>query len=146
MSHPITLAKKTTIRLGPVGALAPADRGEALFYDTRLSANGWISCHTCHPNGHTTGQLVDTLGDGSKGTHKRVLTLLGSGATGKWAWTGDVPALHMQVLNSLQTTMRKRSTPQTAYDIAEYLQTLSPPPPLAPATDDPADQAQLARA
>jgi hypothetical protein len=135
----------TTIKLGPVGALTAADRGEALFYDTSLSANGWMSCHSCHPDGHTTGQLVDALGDGSRGTHKRALTLLGSGLTGKWAWGGEVPSLEMQVLESLQKTMGKRTTPQKVTDITAFLQTLPPPPPLKPASDDPADKAQLAR-
>ena len=145
VSDPDRPTKNTTIRLGPVGALTAADRGEALFYDTSLSATGWMSCHSCHPDGHTTGQLVDTLGDGSRRTHKRVLTLLGSGVTGKWAWSGEAPALHMQVLKSLQTTMGKRSSLQKAKDIMAFIQTLAPPPPLKPASDDPADKAQLAR-
>jgi len=144
VSDPDKPAKERRIKLGPVGTLTAADRGETLFYDTNLSANGWMSCHTCHPGGHTTGQLVDTLGDGSKGTHKRVLTLLGSGATGKWAWSGEV-SLHTQVHNSLQTTMGKQTTPQKVSDITAFLQTLPPPPPRRPATDDPADKGQLAR-
>jgi hypothetical protein len=138
-------ANEFRIKLGPVGNLTAADRGETLFYDTNLSANGWISCNTCHPGGHTTGQLVDTLGDGSRGTHKRALTLLGSGATGKWAWDGEVSSLHTQVLQSVQKTMGKQTTPQKVNDITAYVQTLPPPPPLKPATDDPADMAQLAR-
>src|SRR5262249_35178761 len=48
--------KKTTIPLGPVGALTAADRGEALFHNAKLSATRWMSCHGCHPDGHTTGQ------------------------------------------------------------------------------------------
>ena len=145
VSDPDRPTRKTTIKLGPVGALTAADRGEALFYDTSLSATGWMSCHTCHPDGHTTGQLVDTLGDGSKGTHKRALTLLGTGLTGKWAWSGEVAALNMQVLESLQQTMGKRSTLQKVNDITAFLQTLPPPPPLKPALDDPADKVQLTR-
>ena len=144
VTDPDNPAKQRRIKLGPVSALTPADRGETLFYDTNLSANLWISCNTCHPGGHTTGQLVDTLGDGSKGTHKRVLTLLGSGTTGKWAWSGEV-SLHTQVHNSLQTTMGKQTTPQKVSDITAFLQTLPPPPPLRPASDDPADKDQLAR-
>src|SRR6185436_9074995 len=62
VSDPDKPTQKTTISLGPVGALTAADRGEALFYDTSLSINGWTSCHSCHPDGHTTGQLADTLG------------------------------------------------------------------------------------
>jgi mono/diheme cytochrome c family protein len=145
VSHEGKPDKEFTIRLGPVGPLSAADRGEALFYDTRLSANGWVSCHTCHPDGHTTGQLVDTLGDGSKGTHKRALTLLGSGRTGKWAWNGEVQSLHEQVLQSVQKTMGKKTNPQTVSDIAAFVQTLPPPPPLMPASDDPADLAKIAR-
>lgn len=136
--------KETRIKLGPVGTLTAADRGEALFYATNLSANGWMSCNTCHPNGHTTGQLVDTLGDGSRGTHKRALTLLGCGTTGKWAWGGDV-SLHSQVLQSLQKTMGKKTTPQKVNDITAFVQTLPPPPPLQPAADNPADIAQFTR-
>jgi hypothetical protein len=145
VSDPGKPNKKSTIKLGPVGTLTPADRGEALFYDTSLSANGWMSCHTCHPDGHTTGQLADTLGDGSRGTHKRALTLLGSGVTGKWAWSGEVATLNKQVLDSLQKTMGKKTTPQKVSDITAFVQTLPPPPPLRPALDDPADKAQLSR-
>jgi hypothetical protein len=104
-----------------------------------------MSCHACHPDGHTTGQLVDTLGDDTKGTHKRVLTLLGSGQTGKWAWSGEEQTLKAQVFKSLKTTLGKQSTPQIVSDITAFLQILPPPPPRRPATDDPADQAQLSR-
>ncbi|MCI0361306.1 MAG: hypothetical protein L0211_22720 [Planctomycetaceae bacterium] len=150
VSDPDQSTRETNIKLGPVGALTAADRGEALFYDTSLSATGWMSCHTCHPDGHTTGQTVDTMGDGSKGTHKRVLTLLGSGLTKKWAWSGEVRALNAQVFQSLKTTMGKQSTPQIVNDITAFVQTLPPPPPLKPALDDPADddpddKAQLSR-
>ena len=141
VSDPDQPARRTTIKLGPVGPLTAADRGEALFYDTSLSATGWMSCHTCHPDGHTTGQLVDTLGDDTKGTHKRVLTLLGAARTGKWAWNGDAQTLKSQVFQSLKSTMGKQSTPQITSDIAAYLQTLRlPPPPLEPASDDPGDE------
>ena len=145
VSDPEKPASERKIRLGPVSPLTAADRGEALFYDTNLSANGWTSCNTCHPDGHTTGQLADTLGDGSKGTHKRSLTLLGSSQTGKWAWSGEVPSLHEQILQSVQKTMGKKTTPQKVSDIAAFLQTLPPPPPLKPATDDEDDKAQIAR-
>jgi CxxC motif-containing protein (DUF1111 family) len=72
------------------------------------------------------------------------LTLLGSATTGKWAWSGD-ESLPVQVHNSLQTTLGKKTTPQKVSDITAFLQTLPPPPPLRPATEDPADIDQLAR-
>jgi cytochrome c peroxidase len=140
------LKKEATIKLGPTGTPSPADRGEALFYDARLSADGSTSCHTCHTDGHTTGQLADTLGDGTKGTPKRILTLLGTRLTDRWAWSGEVRELNEQVRKSLETTMhQKHTTVQQVNDITAFLHTLSPPPPLEPATEDPADKAQLAR-
>ena len=145
VSDPDRPTRKTTIRLGPVGTLTAADRGEALFYDTSLSATRWMSCHSCHPDGHTTGQLVDTLGDGSRRTHKRVLTLLGSGVTGSWTWSGKARRCISRFSKSLQTTMGKRTSIEKVRDITAFVQSLPPPPPLMPATDDPADTAQLAR-
>jgi cytochrome c peroxidase len=140
VADPDEPARQTTVKLGPVGALTAADRGEALFYDTSLSATGWMSCNSCHPDGHTTGQLVDTLGDETKGTHKRIITLLGTARTGKWAWSGEL-TLKSQVFQSLKSTMGKQSNSQITSDIAAYLQTLrQPPPPLQPASNDPGDE------
>jgi YVTN family beta-propeller protein len=55
------------VSLGPKAKLRLADRGELLFYDARLSHDGWFSCHSCHTDGHSNGLLADTLGDGSQG-------------------------------------------------------------------------------
>src|SRR5262249_25769365 len=74
------------IALGPQPELLANDRGEMLFYDARLSHDGWMSCNSCHTDGHTNGLLVDTLGDGSFGTPKRVLSLLGVRDTAPYAW------------------------------------------------------------
>ena len=38
----------------------------------------WYSCHSCHTDGHTTGEIGgNTLGDGHYGAPKRIMTLLG---------------------------------------------------------------------
>src|SRR5690606_29472947 len=66
------------LSLGPAPTLSAAERGERLFYDARLSFEKWMSCHSCHTDGHTNGQLADTLGDDSHGAAKRTLTLLGT--------------------------------------------------------------------
>jgi YVTN family beta-propeller protein len=126
---------ETTIALGTPVELKPADRGERLFYDARLSHDGWFSCHSCHTDGHTTGQLADTLGDGTYGTPKRILSLRGVGDTGPWAWTGNMPTLEAQIQKSVTTTMRglPLSEEQVA-DLAAYLRTL-PPPPRLPIAD-----------
>lgn len=95
-----------TISLGPNRKLNPAEKGEKLFYDAKLSLDGWYSCHSCHLDGHTHGELNDNLGDETYGTPKRVPTLLGTSNTGPWGWIGNRTTLWEQVENSIETTMR----------------------------------------
>lgn len=123
--------KLATISLGPQGELELADRGELLFYDARLSLDGWYSCHSCHTDGHTNGRLSDNLGDGGYGAPKRVLSLLGVGDTGPWAWNGAVTSLELQIRKSIESTMQgsKPNDEQVAV-LAAYLRTLEPPPAL----------------
>ncbi len=117
------------IPLGPQPELRPQDRGEMLFYDARLSFQGWYSCHSCHTDGHTNGRLNDNFTDGSFGTPKRVLSLLGVKDTPHWAWNGQVKDLRKQVHGSLTGTMQgKPPTPGQIKDLVAYLQTLPPPP------------------
>lgn len=127
-------ANKVTgvIRLGEPPTLKASDRGEQLFYDGRLSHDGWLSCHSCHTDGHTNGLLNDNLSDGTFGTPKRVLSLLGVKDTGPWAWNGGVADLKEQIRASVATTMQGRKlTAAQVGDLEAYLKTLSPPPPLA---------------
>ena len=71
-------------QLGPARAnhqprFSPAptllEQGERLFYNARLSHDGWMSCHTCHTDGHSNGQLADTLGDGFYGEARNRIPL-----------------------------------------------------------------------
>jgi cytochrome c peroxidase len=117
------------ISLGPVPDLTPAQRGELLFFDARLSVEGWMSCHSCRSGGHTNGLRSDTLGDGSYGAPKRVPTLLGVGDTAPWAWNGTIARLEDQVRKSIRTTMYgPPPTEQQVTDLTAYLRTLPPPP------------------
>jgi YVTN family beta-propeller protein len=127
---PRASAVTATVALGREPELGPAERGELLFYDARLSHDGWLSCHSCHTDGHSNGRLADTLGDGSHGTPKRVPTLLGVKDTGPWGWSGREPTLEAQVRKSVETTLqgRKLSAAQEG-DLVAYLRTLAPPPP-----------------
>jgi len=120
------------VPLGKEGELRARDRGEMLFHDARLAHDGWLSCHSCHTDGHTNGLLNDNLGDGSFGAPKRVLSLLGSGDTAPYAWLGSMPDLESQVRKSILTTMHGR-TPfdQQVHDLAAFLRSLPPPPALA---------------
>jgi YVTN family beta-propeller protein len=120
------------IPLGPRPPLEPSDRGELLFHDARLSHDRWLSCHSCHSDGHSNGLLADTLGDGTYGTPKRVLSLLGVGDTGPWAWNGQMLDLATQIRKSIETTLAggQPSTEQVR-DLEAYLKALAPPPSLA---------------
>lgn len=124
---------RAEVSLGAVPVkLSPEERGELLFHDARLSHRAWFSCQSCHPDGHSNGRLNDNFSDGSFGTPKRVLSLLGVKDTGPWAWNGAMPDLETQVRSSLTTTMRgPKPEPQQVSDLAAFLRTLPPPPSVA---------------
>jgi YVTN family beta-propeller protein len=124
------------VHLGPRPDLDPVARGERLFFDARLSHDGWMSCQSCHTEGHTNGLVSDTLGDGSYGAPKLVPSLLGAGATGPWAWNGSMERLEDQVRSSIETTMRGRApTAAQVEDLTAYLRSLVPPRPLEASGD-----------
>jgi YVTN family beta-propeller protein len=135
---------QSRILLGPTPALTPADRGEVLFYNAQLSHDGWLSCHSCHSDGHTNGELSDTMSDGSFGTPKRVLSLLGVRDTGPWAWNGSMPDLESQVRQSIESTMRghKPSAEQVS-DLVAFLEALPAPPRLGEKDDAQARQGEV---
>lgn len=102
--------------------------GEQLFFDSRLSLEGWMSCHSCHTEGHTNGQLNDNLSDGGFGSPKRVLSLLGVRETPPWTWTGRVTSLRDQVVNSITKTMQGEPPSELQVDaITAYMLSLSRP-------------------
>ena len=121
-----------TIPLGPMPPLSLAQRGELLFYDATISHDGWMSCHSCHTDGHANGQMNDNFSDRSFGAPKRVLSLLGVRDTFPLAWNGQVQTLERQIDNSVEKTMQ-REDPLPREDvkaIAAYVKTLELPPPL----------------
>ncbi|HKI21288.1 MAG TPA: cytochrome c peroxidase, partial [Isosphaeraceae bacterium] len=119
-----------TISLGPRPKLTAIDRGERLFHSAKLSHDGWMSCQSCHTDGHTNNLLSDTLGDGSYGAPKRVPSLLGVAATGPWTWTGSIARLEDQVRKSIATTMYgSKPTDEQVADLTAYLSSLTPPSP-----------------
>jgi YVTN family beta-propeller protein len=136
-----------TIALGPQPELKSADRGEILFYDSRLSRDGWFSCNTCHTDGHTSGLLNDNFSDGSFGTPKRILSLLGASDTAPYAWNASSPTLESQVRESILSTMAgkpARASEQNVADLSAYIRTLPPPPSLSAARGN-ADPGMIAR-
>jgi len=126
--------RKETARipLGPQPELSAAERGEQLFYDGSLSLEGWMSCHSCHTDGHSGGLLNDNLSDGAFGAPKRVISLLTAKDTAPYAWNGEMESLHEQIRRSTEVTMQR---PTDVRDddldaLAAYVQTLDLPPPV----------------
>ncbi len=133
------------IALGPKPGLTRSQRGELLFYSGRLALDGWLSCHSCHTDGHSNGLLNDNLTDGSYGTPKRVLSLLGVEATTPWAWNGGMPDLESQIRMSVRSTMQgKGISEEEVQDLAAYLRTLKPAPGLGRLAG-PVDEAGIRR-
>lgn len=118
-----------TVALGPPVQLTARDRGERLFFDARLSHDRWMSCHSCHSEGHTIDLLADTLGDGGYGAPKRIPSLLGTKTTGPWSWNGSTTSLAEQVQKSVRTTMHGSAlSGDQVRDLVAYLESLEPPP------------------
>jgi cytochrome c peroxidase len=120
-----------TVPLGPGHEPTLAERGESLFFDARLAHDGWLSCHSCHTDGHTSGLLNDNLSDGSFGAPKRILSLRGVKDTAPYAWNASMPDLESQAKKSaLKTMAGPELSDDQARALAAYLRTLPPVPPL----------------
>ena len=106
-----------------------ARRGEAIFYDARRSHHQWFSCHTCHPDGHTSGRTFDTLADESFGNAKMTPTLRGVEATAPWGWHGAKDNLAKSVEDSLNETLysTKKPSADEVRDLVNFLKTLDHP-------------------
>jgi mono/diheme cytochrome c family protein/DNA-binding beta-propeller fold protein YncE len=123
------------LSLGATPEPGAAERGEARFFDARLSHANWFSCHSCHTDGHTNGLMADTIGDESTGAPKRVLSLLGVRETGPWGWNGKKQTLLAQVHQSGESTMKGPDMSKAAAnDLVAYLDTLERPPRFQKAT------------
>lgn len=121
-----------TISLGPSPTPGMVERGEASFFNAKLSLEGWMSCQSCHTDGHTNNGLADTPGDGDFGDAKRVPTLRGVWSTGPWAWNGSQYQLHGQILKSLTSTMHSSDVSETLVtDLTAYVTNLERPPSVA---------------
>lgn len=126
-----------SISLGPKPTPGPVERGEVAFFNSRLSHESWLSCHSCHTDGHTNNGLADTLGDGEFGDAKRVPTLRGVWSTGPWAWNGSQPLLHGQIGKSLRETMHSsESDDRLITDLTAYVSKLERVPSVVVARGD----------
>lgn len=127
-----------TISLGGPAEPSLARRGEVIFYDADRSMHSWYSCHTCHTDGHTAGQVFDTRNDKSYGTPKLTPSLRGVADTGPWTWHGWQTDLHDAMKRSLSESMATKLpiTDDDATAMVAYLKTLEHPAnPRASTTD-----------
>lgn len=140
---------ESTISLGTMRELSPAEQGEQTFYDATVSLDGWFSCHSCHTDGHTNGRRADTFGDEDRGAPKQVISLLGTGSTGPWAWNGGKSQLEEQIKTSLIISMQTQvpSEHLPIEPLASYLRTLPTAPSIQEARQEsmPEELLRLAR-
>ena len=105
------------------------ERGEAAFFSSQLSHDGWMSCSSCHVDGHSPDLLADTKGDGRYDNAKRIPSLFNIANTGPWAWNGSEAILENQITKTITTSMHRRPSSQEtgasdmsiARDIVAYL-------------------------
>ncbi|MEO2011313.1 MAG: cytochrome c peroxidase [Pirellulaceae bacterium] len=126
------LIETDRISLGKMRELTMREQGEVLFYDASLSHDRWMSCHSCHPDGHTNGLRNDNLSDKSYGAPKRVLSLLGNRNTAPFAWSGKTLSLDDQIRNSIKLTMQSDLDPTDVQveALRIHLWSFVPPPPI----------------
>lgn len=118
-----------TIPLGGPAKPGPARQGEAIFYDARRSHHQWFSCHTCHPDGHTSGRRFDTLNDDSFGNPKLTPSLRGVTRTGPWTWHGWQEDLGQAIEKSLTDTLSgAKPTAEDVKAVHAFLETIDHPP------------------
>lgn len=120
----------------PDGLTSNLTPGEVAFYDANLAHDSWMTCNSCHVDGHTPSRLADTLGDGDFGNPKRIPSLFGVGDTGPFGWRGNHPDLLHQVEASLQSTMHSEELAEPSLpQLVDFIRSL-PPLPARPPQDD----------
>lgn len=123
--------KEVTRRIALGGPDQPslARRGEAIFLDGKRSLDQWYSCHTCHYEGGTNSERMDTFNDGTPNTFKTVLPLFNLPETAPWTWHGWQTDLRDAMRASLTSTMLGPEPTEDDVDaLLAYLKQLETPP------------------
>ena len=118
----------------PLQAFAQAtpeliEKGRALFNDKSLSANGQVSCATCHPmNGHTDNKtyvVTEVVPDGDA-RGRSTPTLWGSGSRqADWSWAGNIPAIETNIRGIIVNRMKgAEPAKETLEALAAYVKSL----------------------
>lgn len=86
-----------------------ADLGHKLFFDTRLSANGEVSCASCHqPERNFTDGLARSRGIGE--TPRKSMTVVGAAYSPWLFWDGRKDSLWAQALGPLENPVEHAFT------------------------------------
>ena len=118
----------SVISQGTMRTLTEPELGEQLFHSATLSHDRWLTCASCHVDGHTNGQLSDNFGDRSYGAPKRVPSLLGIQGTAPYTWLGHEEQLKGQIVSSIRKTMHghRKLEDTEVNQIAAYMESLPP--------------------
>jgi YVTN family beta-propeller protein len=126
-----TARETKRIELGPRRPLTMVEAGEQLFHDARLAVDGWVSCNSCHIDGHTNGLRNDNFSDDSFGSPKQIISLLGTAYSAPWSWDGGQDLLDHQIRASAVKTMRgEEPTREQVDQLSAFLVTLHAAPPI----------------
>ena len=128
----VDLDERKLVRSLPLGGPEQpslARRGEAIFYDAGRSLDQWYSCHSCHYDGGTNADRMDTFNDGTANTFKTILPLFDLHETGPWTWHGWQTDLRDAMRTSLTSTMQGQPPTDDDVDaLLAYFRSLTPPP------------------
>lgn len=126
---------KHRVSLGPMRPLRPEERGEQLFHSASFSHDRWLTCASCHIDGHTNHQLTDNLGDLDFGAPKRTPSLRGVKDTAPYTWLGHQETLADQTVASIRKTMNsyRRLSDDDVEHMVAFMESLEPLPSVAQA-------------
>ena len=127
----VDVESATVASVIPQGAMrkfSESELGEQLFHSATLSHDRWLTCASCHVDGHTNGQLSDNFGDRSYGAPKRVPSLLGVKGTAPYTWLGHEEHLKGQIVSSVRKTMHsyRKLDDDEVDQIVAYMESLPP--------------------
>jgi cytochrome c peroxidase len=113
---PRVLRRFVALEAAPqAGDSAIADIGRLLYYDTRLSKSGDVSCNTCHPLDKygTTADRVSTGVFGRKGVRNAPSTYHASGHFAQM-WDGRSPSVEAQAMMPIENREEMGLSPAEA--------------------------------
>jgi YVTN family beta-propeller protein len=118
-----------TIDLGGPPQRSLARRGEAIFFDATRSLENWYSCHSCHFEGGSNAETMDTLNDGTSFSYKTVPLLYNVTRTGPWTWHGWQKDFSAAMHKSVTSTLAGgKPTNEDVHALVAYFKALETPP------------------